>query len=152
MTDSDYSPQLDMESDQGSLDIDSDMEQNARNIDRPLSTISESEVSVLTSELWSAVENADEELDSGAGLTAGLTGLSLLSDIIPESTRIRVAETEPRYRVYGHHRRQERSTSSPSRSPQRQPCYKGLHYRRRGSKELSLPHDLNKTFYDYLFS
>jgi hypothetical protein len=158
MTDVDYSSQLDTESDHGSLGIDSDME-HPMNTDGPLSTISESDVSTspaLAMEVSSAIEDADAEFKSDGGLAAGLDALSLLPDTVSESPAPRISSRFERQsslhrRVRGQHRWQGRSTSSPSRSPARKSCFRGLQPPPRHSKEFfSLPY--HQTLYDYLFS
>jgi len=162
MTDADYSSQLDTESDRGSLGIDSDVEQHPMDIDGPLSTISESDVSTspaVAMEASSTIENVDVELESDGGLATGLNALSLLPDTVSELPNIHAPRIGSRFdrqsslhrRVRGQHRQQERSTSSPSRSPAPKSCYRGLQPRTHHTKTyFSSPH--HQTLYDYLFS
>jgi hypothetical protein len=161
MTDVDYSSQLDTESDNGSVDVDSDIEQHPSNIDGHLSTISEGDIStssVLTNESWSVVERTD----GGSESDAGLDGLSLLPDAISESTCIPAPQLgthfasdqqpSPHCRVRGHYCTQERSTSSPSPSPAYNSWFRDLQPLPHQMKDFSLLHDHHQTFYDYLFS
>lgn len=162
VTDDDYSYQLDAESDRGSLDIDSDIDQHPNNTSRPLPSISEGRIStspVLADEPWSPVEDADLELETDASLAAGLDRLSLLPDNVSESTHIPSPQMGSHFdgrpflhrRIRSHHRRQERSASSPSRSPARKSYYRDLRPLLHRSKDFSLPPH-HQTFYDYLFS
>ena len=165
MTDADYSSQLDAESDRGSLDLDSDIEQHPSNTGL-LSAISERNIptsSVLDDEKWSTIdhEETDVESVSDAGLTASLDGLSLHADEVAEYTHRHIAASQYgsklsrkrvlRRRLHSHHRRQNRSASSPSRSPTHTSCYKGLQSFSRRSKDLPSSHHDDQTFYDYLF-
>ena len=159
MTDADYSSQLDTESDHGSLDVDSDIEPYPTHANRSLSTISEDIIStlpVLANDPLSVSGDADVESEPDASLIAGLNRLSLsyntLSDFTPNpASQTRHVDAHLFLRRQARHHRQERSTSSPSRSPVRHSWFKDRQPLPQRSKDFPL-HDHHQSFYDYLFS
>jgi hypothetical protein len=160
MTDTDYSSQLDTESEDGSLDTDSDIEQHPSVADGPLSTISEYHIStspVLAIEPRSAVEDTDVELESDASLAVGMDGLSFLPAVLESidnpAPQISSGQSLLCPWLCGHHHRQERATSSPSQSPACKSCCRKLQHLPHHSnlKDFSVPCH-HQTFYNYLFS
>jgi len=160
MTDTDYSSQLDIESDHGTLDMDLDIEPYPTHADG-LSSICEDNSSVppilTNNDPLSVFDNADGEPESGASLTAGPNGLSLLCDTASEFTPNFASQIRSHFDTHlllrrqagGRHQRQERSTSSPSQSPVRNSWFKDLPLPQRSKKKKL--HGQHQTFYDYLF-
>ncbi|KAG6840753.1 hypothetical protein C0991_004603 [Blastosporella zonata] len=165
VTDIDYSSHPDTESDRDGLETDSDIEQPsaeqsgashlpAISEDDVISS-SESHPARLDEEAWSLVDDTDiegDELASDAELVVGLEAVSIGLghedlDATPRANVYLRQKATRRRLVWP----QDRSSSSPSRSPVRRPFHRGpLRYDQHHLANLP-PHQ-HCSFYDYLFS